>query len=634
MQTTENKIEFLKTVHPFDKLPGTVLSDVAELMIERQFDEETIVYTQDKSEITSVDILVEGQYDASFYDSNNILRLQEHYIQHSIYGGSSVLLNKKYSIRTVTAQKGTSVLSFDKEEFKALCYSYKDFFQFFTTQFGQKMLNDEYAHFIKRNNTLEGNFIDADNIFTRKISSITPRPLITCGPETPAFVVADLMVKKEVNCIYIEEDNKLVGIITKDILVKKVIAHQAKNNVPVIKIAKKKILSIPSNALLYEALLAMFQSKLEYIIVRDGETNLGYLSRYRLMTEHAQSPLVFIQSVKLSNTVLELKEKWDRVPELISRLLDRGVNAEIVNRIVTTIADEILLKVIEGVKDEMPPAPAKYAFMVMGSEGRQEQTLVTDQDNAIIYEDKANEQRELVRDYFLDFADRISTRLNDIGFSFCDGGFMAKNPKWTHSLSHWKGNYDEWINLAAPDTVIKFATFFDCRFIYGEKKLFNELKQHMIDCISKSSSSKFLFNVASNALHYEPPLTFFNSIRTFSQDEKKVFNIKKSMTPIVDLMRMLALKNMIIETNTGQRMQKLYSGEFLSENQFNELQHVYYYLMGVRLKNQSRSILVDFEQPSNLIEPKKLTQVEQATLREIFKFIKDFQSMIRLEFKL
>ena len=629
----ENKIEFLKTIHPFDQLPETVLSDVAELMTERRFDEETTVYVQDKSEITGIDILVEGQYDASFYDSNNILRLQEHYVKNSIYGGSSALLNKKYSIRTVVAQKGTEVLTFDKEEFKALCHSYKEFFHFFTIQFGQKMMNDEYAHFAKRNNTLEGNFIDADHVFTRKIDSITPRPLFTCSPETPAYVVAELMVKKEVNCIYIEEDNKLVGLVTKDILVKKVIARQNKNSVPVIKIAKKKIISIPSNALLYEALLVMFQSKLEYIIVRDGDTNLGYLSRYRLMTEHAQSPLVFIQSVKLSNTVEELKGKWDKVPELISSLLNRGVNAEIINRIVTTIADKILLRVIEGVKEEMPPAPAKYAFMVMGSEGRQEQTLVTDQDNAIIYEDKANEQRELVRDYFLDFADRISTRLNDIGFSFCEGGFMAKNPKWTHSLSHWKGNYDEWINVAAPDTVIKFSTFFDCRFIYGEKKLFNELKQHMIDGIGKSSS-KFLFNVASNALHYEPPLTFFNSIRTFSKDEKKVFNIKKSMTPIVDLIRMLALKNMIIETNTGQRMQKLYDGGFLNENQFKELQHVYYYLMGVRLKNQSNSILVDFEKPSNLIELKKLTQVEQATLREIFKFIKDFQSMIRFEFKL
>jgi CBS domain-containing protein len=629
----ENYIAFLRKITPFNRLPQPVFDDVAALMQLREFNQEETVYIQEKSSVVGIDIIVDGQYDAYFYDSNEVLRLQEHYISGSIYGGSSVLLNKKTSIRTVVAQKNTIVLTLDKEEFKALCRSYNYFFQHFTSQFGQKMLNDEYAHFVKRNSTHEENFIDADNIFTRRVNTIVPRPLVTCDPDTPVCDVADTMIKREINCMYVERDGVLTGMVTKDILVKKIISRRAETTLPVREIAKKKIISINQDALLYEALLAMFQSKLEYILVKDEEKYIGYVSRYRLMTEHAQSPLVFIQSVKLSNTVSELKEKWEKVPDLISKLIGRGVNAEIVNRIVTTIADEILLKVIEGIRQEMPPAPAKYAFMVMGSEGRQEQTLVTDQDNAIIYEDKANEQRELVREYFLDFADRISTRLNDIGFSFCEGGFMAKNPKWTHSLSHWKGNYETWINQASPDTVIKFSTFFDCRFIYGEKKLFNELKGYMIESLDKSTS-KFLYNLASNALHYEPPLTFFNSIRTFAQDEKKVFNIKKSMTPIVDLMRMLALKNKVIETNTGRRMQKLFDEGHLNENQFKELQHAYYYLMGLRLKNHARSILIDFEAPTNLIEPKTLTQVEQATLREIFKFIKDFQTMVRMEFKM
>ena len=210
-------------------------------------------------------------------------------------------------------------------------------------------------------------------------------------------------------------------------VIKKVLANALPASTPVKDVAKKKFVTIHKDALLYEALLALYPSEHEFVLVTDGERNLGYISRYRLLTEHAQSPLVFIQSVKLSNTVEELKDKWQKVPALIAKLLERGVNAEIVNRIVTTINDEILLRVIEGVRNEMPPAPAKYAFMVMGSEGRQEQTLVTDQDNAIIYEDKANEHREEVREYFLDFANRISTNLNEIGFSYCDGGFMARN---------------------------------------------------------------------------------------------------------------------------------------------------------------------------------------------------------------
>ncbi len=628
----QSRINFLKSVKPFTILPPTVLEDLAGMVEELEYVHETTVYVQDKTEVNTIDIIVEGRYDAYFYDSEKVLKLQEHYDPASVYGAGTVLLNKKRSIRTVVAWAGTKVLTLDKEEFKALCLSDEEFFHHFTEQFGQKMLNDEYAHFTQRNSTREQNFIDADLIFTRRLSSIYPRPLVTCSPNTSIREVAQMMVEKNLNCMYVEKEGKIKRIITKDILIKKVLAAGLDGETPVKEVAKKKFVTIHKDALLYEALLALYPSEHEFVLVTDGERYLGYLSRYRLMTEHAQSPLVFIQSVKLSNTVEELKDKWQKVPALIAKLLDRGVNPEIVNRIVTTINDEILLRVIEGVEAEMPPAPAKYCFMVMGSEGRQEQTLVTDQDNAIIYEDKANEHREEVRAYFLDFANRISTNLNEIGFAYCDGGFMAKNPKWTHSLSHWKRNYDEWINESAPNTVIKFATFFDCRFMYGEKKLFNELKEHFLTCLDKSRA-KFLYSLVSNALHFEPQLTLFNSIRTFSSDERKVFDIKKSMTPIVDMIRMMALRRRVIETNTGKRMQKLHDGGFLTDTQYKELMHAYYYMMGMRLKRQTRYMLEDFTEPSNLVEPDKLTKVEQVTLREIFKYIKDFQSATKLEFK-
>ncbi|MDW7692824.1 DUF294 nucleotidyltransferase-like domain-containing protein [Flammeovirgaceae bacterium SG7u.111] len=629
----ENWISFLQTLSPFNLLPVSVLEDVANIMTVHHYVDESTVYEQDKSEVQSVDIIVEGQYDAYFYDSEGQVCLVEHYNAGSVYGASSVLLNKKKSIRQVIAQKETTAISLDKEEFKSICRSYDDFFHHFTIQFGQKMLNDEYAHFVKRDATREENFMDADNIFTRRISTIDPRRLITLSAEETVQEAADLMYKKTVNCMYIEQDGKLIGSITKDILLKQILAAGRPMDTPVIDVANCSIISIHRDALLFEALLIMFQSKEEFILVVDGEENLGYLSRYRLLTEHAQSPLVFIQSVKLSRSVNELKNKWDRVPELIAKLIGRGVNSEIVNRIVTTISDEILLKVIEIVENEMPPAPAKYAFMVMGSEGRQEQTLVTDQDNAIIYEDKANEQRELVREYFLEFANKVSTQLNDIGFKFCDGGYMAMNPKWTHSLSHWKGEYDEWIKRADPELVIQFSTFFDCRFIYGEEQLFDGLKEYMVQSLD-NASSKFYYSLTVNALQYDPPLTsFFKEIKTFSHEEKKVFNIKKAMVPIVDLMRMWALKHRIIETNTGKRMQKLLEGGYIDEKKYKELIQAYYYLMGVRLKHQAWEILDNFSPPTNLVEPKHLTQVERATLKEIFKFIKDLQSGVKMEFQ-
>ena len=117
------------------------------------FEQETTVYVQGESEVNTIDVVLEGQYDASFYDSEQVLKLKEIYDVSSIYGASSVLLNKKKSIRTVIARAGTVVLCLDKEEFKSLCRSYDDFFHHFTEQFGQKMLNDEYAHFVKRDST-------------------------------------------------------------------------------------------------------------------------------------------------------------------------------------------------------------------------------------------------------------------------------------------------------------------------------------------------------------------------------------------------------------------------------------------------------------------------------------------------
>jgi len=326
-----------------------------------------------------------------------------------------------------------------------------------------------------------------------------------------------------------------------------------------------------------------------------------------------------------------LKGKWEKVPEIVTQLLERGVNAEIANQVITTVADTIAIKVIEGAIDEMGTPPAKFAFMVLGSEGRKEQTLKTDQDNAIIYEDKANEHREEVRAYFLQFADTVSGRLNDIGFSFCEGGFMAKNPNWTHSLSHWKRNYASWIEEALAETAIKFSTFFDCRFLYGDASLVDELRMFLDEELQKPLEKLFYF-MAKNALQYEPPLTFFKNIRTTTVGSQEVFDIKKAMTPIVDLVRVYALQNRIFEPNTGERLKSLKEVNVFTETAYNELNQSYYFLMSMRLKNQAHQIMNDKKSPDNYIDLNGLTKIEQGTLIEIFKTITNFQSRIRIYF--
>ncbi|MFT2007790.1 DUF294 nucleotidyltransferase-like domain-containing protein [Pontibacter sp. 13R65] len=628
-----NKLAFLKTVRPFDILPDDVLEGVVELLQEVRHTKEAVIYHQEVTKMPGVDIIVEGEYEAFFYDSTQTRRVIEYHRPGYCFGGVSVLLNRKRSLRTVIAKKGTLVYFLPRKDFKALCQAYEEFLHYFTAEFGKRMIDDEYAHFVKRPITYDENFIASDQLYTKKVETIEYREVVSCAQQTPIFEVAQLMAEHKTSCLFVKDEQQdIIGYVTDITLRDNVVARQVPVQKPVKEIMDNPTVSINTQAYVYEAILMMFQTKTRYMLIEENGNYLGSISRNKLLSEQAQSPFMFIQSVKLARSVGELRKKWYKVPEIVFQLLDRGVKAEIVNQMITTISDTIAVKVIEEVINEIGQPPAKFVFMVLGSEGRKEQTLKTDQDNAIIYEDKANEQRELVREYFLRFADMVSERLNSIGFSFCTGGFMAKNPKWTHSLSHWKRNYESWISEAVPETVIKFSTFFDCRYLYGEPAIIEELKDFLDEELQKPLG-KLFFHMGNNALQYEPPLTFFKNIKTFTKDSKEVFDIKKAMTPIVDLVRVYALKNRIFKTNTGERLQELKGKGVFTEAEVQELLQSYYFLMSLRLKKQAGQIINDKKEPDNYVDLRSLTKIEQVTLREIFKTISNFQSYIKVEFK-
>jgi len=629
------KLDFLRTVTPFNRLPEDVLAEVAEALEEVRHPREAIIYYQDATKLRGLDIIVEGEYETFFYDSQQNRRVVEHSRRGDCYGGISLLLNKKKSLRTVLARKNTRVYFLHRREFLALCQGYEAFFHFFTARYGQRMLNEEYAHFVRPATSSNQSYLASDQLFSRRIETLELRPVVLCAAYTPIQEVARRMAEARTSCYFItnaDVDGHVIGYVTDITLRDKVVARLADAREPVETIIDTPIVSISSRAFVYEAILLMFRTKTRYLLVETDGEYVGYISRNKLLTDdQAESPFIFIQSVKQAQAVPELKRRWEQVPEMVYQLLNRGVKPEIVNQVITTVSDTIALKVIEGAIAELGPPPAKFVYMVLGSEGRKEQTLLTDQDNAIIYEDKANEHRELVRDYFLKFAEMVSDQLNEIGFSYCEGGFMAKNPKWTHSLSHWKRNYVEWMTDSNPETGMQFAASFDCRYLYGDATIMDELHAFLAVELQKPVD-RFFHYMAVNALQYEPPLTFFNNIRTFTHGSQQVFNLKRTMSPIVDLVRMYALKHRIFATNTGERLDALKTLGVFTERETQELLQAYYYLMGVRLKKQAVQIISDNVVPDNFLDPKSLTKVEQVTLKEIFKVIADFQLKIKVGF--
>lgn len=626
-----DKLDFLQRTPPFDQLPADALTELAEGLDEVLFDKQGVIYEQHKTRVEGLDIIRKGGYETFFYTSEGKKEAVNKLNEDATYGAFSILLNKGRSISTVSVQKGTQIYRVPGKYFRALCKKYESFYQYFLSAFGREMLNDQFANFVTVPR-VDMEDLSFDRYFVRRLDTVNVRPIVSCKKQTPVHEAARLMEANKLSCLFVEnEDGGYAGYVTDILLRNKVIAAQRDAYTPVEEIMEGPIFTISRDAYVYEAILLMFSNMIRYLIVEENGKETGVISRNKLLSDQAQSPFVFIQSVRLALSVAELKQKWGEVPEVVYNLLTRGVKSELVNQVITNISDTIAQKVIDGVIEEIGPPPAKFVFMSLGSEGRKEQTLKTDQDNAIIYEDKANEFREKTRTYFLHFAELVSERLNEIGFSFCTGGLMAKNPKWTHSLSHWKRNYNEWIRNSDPQSVMNFSTFFDCRMIYGEEKLILELQEHILEKL-EDPGEYFFAQLAKNALQYEPPLTFFRGIRTISKGDQRVFNIKRAMTPIVDLVRVYALKHKILKTNTGDRLIALREQKVFTEEDLHELMQSYYYLMGMRLRYQAQQIMNDQEAPHNFINPASLTKIEIVTIKEIFKVIENFQQRIRVVF--
>lgn len=631
MKNPEVILSILKSTPPFQGLPDSLQLSIVDIFNEYRFSKDTLVYRQNITDMDGVDLIFEGEYETFFLDDLDNKRLTEIHHRPYCFGGISVLLNRTKALKSVIAKKGTVIYRLPRKNFIELCNANEEFFHFFTNSFGRRMLDEEFSHFVKSPASFEESYFAADQLYSRKIEHITYKDIVASAPETPIYEVAKTMANQKVSCLFIKEDNSIIGYVTDMTLRDNVVARQIPVDHPIVEVMDNPIVSISDQSYLYEAVLKMFRTKSRYLLVEKEGNYVGFLSRNRLLSEQGQSPLVFIQSVKLAETLDELREKWNNVPEIIHQLLGRGVNAEIANQVITTVADSIALKVIEKVIGEIGEPPAKFVFMVTGSEGRKEQTLMTDQDNAIIYEDKANEQRELVRDYFLRFATQVSDHLNTIGFSYCTGGYMASNPEWTHSLSHWKNNYKKWIEESIPENAIKFSTFFDCRRLYGDQEIIDQLKEFLNIELQRPNDRFFAF-IAKNALQYEPPLTFFKAIKTQTIGSSEVFNIKKAMTPIVDLVRVYALKNRIYEENTGGRLRQLLDLGVFTQEQYEELHQSYYYLMSIRLKNQANQIRIAKLSPNNYVPMDSLTNIEKATIKEIFKTINNFQLGIKVKF--
>ena len=620
---------FLSGVDPFSFLPEEEIERAAGSLSRVSYPKGTVLFVQGKTRVGYLYILQTGAAER-YYEENGEKKMRGILSEGDIYGGISMLLNDGLSVRTMEVVEDSTFCVLPSQVFFDICQKYSTFSDFFSDTFGKRMLSRSYAAIIAK--TLHPQE-DSLQFFNQPLSLIYSRQPVFCDADTSIRDAAGIMARQQSSYAFVRSaDPAQVGIVTEKDFARKVIARGYPIDNPVSGIMSAPLRTVSEKALVFEAMMTMMEGDFQHVGVVDAnEAIIGMLSNKDILSFQGQSPLFLLREIQLAPGMDKLIEKHKQLAGLVRSLIYNGATARNVTRFITAVSDTILNKLMSMTLDEMGPAPVPFVFMIMGSEGRQEQTLKTDQDNAIVYQDPKPAFAEQVGSYFQKFGDIACTLLNEAGYDFCTGGVMAKNPRWCQPLSKWKSYFSDWIHAAEAEDLLQASIFFDFRRGFGEESLIEALRSHLFT--SLKGWSGFFRHMTENALNFKPPLGFFRNFVVESKGRhRNAFDIKSAMTPIVDFARVYALKNGIEETNTLDRLSQLRIRKIISLKEYDEMEKAYSFLMQLRFVRQITAVMDDNLKPDNYINPKKLTHIEQTMLKEIFKRVEKFQAKMNFEY--
>lgn len=400
---------------------------------------------------------------------------------------------------------------------------------------------------------------------------------------------------------------------------------------PVSSIMSRSPVTLPASAMVFEAAQLMADKNIGHLALTDGEGRaFGLVESADLLLSQRYSLAGLAHTVRRASRPEEVFGARPGLEALILAMIDARAGAGVTTRILASISDAITQGFARMGVERLGVPPARFEFLSMGSQGRFEQTLSTDQDNAILFEDVEPGREAEARSYFQELGKLVCGWLDQAGYAFCEGGVMAQNPMWCMPLTQWKQSFAGWVNEGTPQDLLNTKIFFDFRCVYGTGRMAAELRAFLDELLE--GNSIFFFNLAQNCLLFKPPLGLFKTIRTEDIGSRgKGLSLKKAMTPIVDFARVYALKHRVHATNTLERLSLLREGGHLGETAARELEQNYASLMEQRLRAQTRSIR-ETGRPVNTVDPKGLTSLDMAMLKEAFSQIALYQKKMNIDF--
>ena len=592
-------VRFLKSVHPYDSLEPGVVEDLAPLFEAWEVEQGFSVYDLGEK-LPGLFLVYEGQIEVR--DENDVV-VSHLGVRNSF--GERGLLRDGAAATSARAEAHSIVLVLPPIPFYKLIEDHEVARKFFDRTRVDKPRGNDLA--------------------TSRVETLMTHSPVTCAAEANVQDAAVLMRDKRISSVCIcDTEGALSGIVTTRDLSGKVLANALPVTTPITEIMTPNPVTLAPSAIGSDVLHVMMERRISHIPIVETGKLVGMVTQTDLTRFQAVSSAELVSEIAQADTAEDMAKVTARIPKLLVQLVAGGNRHEVVTRLITDIADTATRRLLALAEEKLGSPPAPYLWLACGSQGRQEQTGVSDQDNCLVLHDSVTEAD---MPYFRDLAQFVCDGLNTCGYVYCPGDMMATNPRWCQPLKVWQGYFEGWINKPDPEAQMLASVMFDLRPIGGHIHLFEDLQETTLRQASKNSI--FVAHMVSNSLKHTPPLGLLRGFATIrSGEHKNQLDMKHNgVVPIVDLARIYALQGVLTEINTRARLEAAEHAGVLSSSGARDLIDAYDLIAETRLQHQA-DLVKKGAAPDNYLLPSDLSDFERSHLRDAFVVVKTLQSAI------
>ncbi len=571
MNAIANRIaEFLKEHQPFSNLSFDELAEIASSIRVLNLEKNKILFQINDALHDCFYVVASGVVNLSVVSDAEETLLNK-CVEGEIFGLRPFFAKNKYKM-TSKAKEETIIYAIPIEVFKPFVARNNEVLDFLLESFANNS-NDPNDRNTKNRLLSDNAFLGGTSNESQFFQSLAynKSPLTTSG-NISVRDVALMMTENNSDSIIIVENNLPIGIVTDRDLRSKVATGRFPSTASVDKIMASPVIAVTENISLAEAQLILLQFNVSHLSVTVDGTDKsplkGIISEHDLIVAQASNPGVLLKEIKRAEEPKDLRKIRLKLGELIQSSIDKNIPLSHTLNLSGEINSAITKRAVEQAIIEIGSPPARYAWFSIGSQGRKEQLLMTDQDNILIFEDVSENNYRDVKDYFIRLAKKTISILEKIGYMPCPNGHVASNLLWCKSLTDWLKQYDNWMNTPGENTTDISSIFFDYELIIGETKI----EEAISNLISKNSKKNSLFfdYLGNDAIKKPAPLSFFKKFNTEEDGiYKDLFDIKtRAIMPLIDGARLFTLNNNIKGiNNTYLRFKQL----AITDSKFSEV---------------------------------------------------------------